>query len=81
MKSAYLFLWQEWLVGEQGVLAGGVGGWAKAMSGTKKVRKGRSVGSARDWVQGDCHRCFAAELRMRLRDWIWRNRGFISYVI
>lgn len=50
------------------------------MDGWMEVRKGRSVGSRADgrghWGGGrkSCHRCLAAELGMRLWDWVWEKR-------
>lgn len=48
------------------------------MSGDGEVRRGRSVVSLGDRSRGvaeGCLRCFAAELGMGLKHWIWRNRG------
>lgn len=55
------------------------GGWEKVMNGGREVRKGSSVGCRADGrgFGGDregCYRCFAAEMGMRLWNWIWGNR-------
>lgn len=40
MPSSYLFLWEEWLLGWQEVLAGG-GGWGRATSGRGQLGSDR----------------------------------------
>ncbi|XP_038199800.2 olfactory receptor 12D2-like [Arvicola amphibius] len=55
-----------------------VGGWDKAISGGREVEeedmwKPQEMGMQRD--RKGCQRSSAAELGMRLRDWIWGNRG------
>lgn len=52
----------------------GVGGWEKARSGGREVRRGRWVRARVDGSRKGGHGCSAAELWMRLKDWIWGNR-------
>lgn len=56
-----------------------LGGWDKATSRGSRVRKGRSVGSTRNRVGRGYNRHSDTEMRIRLGNWSWGNRGRAEY--